>query len=87
MWRKLLTVLACVLLVSVTAAADRPVTFVVHGSTEIIAAYEELFRRFTEETGIEVEIMVSGAQQAKWGASSGPCGRQQLSRHRLGREH
>lgn len=66
MWRKLLTVLACVLLVGATAAANQPVTFVVHGSTEIIAAYEQLFERFTAETGIEVEIMVSGAQQAKW---------------------
>lgn len=66
MWRKLLTVLACMLLVCTTAAAEKPITFVVHGSTDIIAAYERLFDRFTEETGIEVEIMVSGAQQAKW---------------------
>lgn len=57
-----------VLFVTVYAAAqNRPVQFVVHANEYQLSLYESLMERFTEETGIPVEIIAPrGGQQGKW---------------------
>jgi len=67
MRRGALPLIACLVLWSVAAhAAPRPIQYVVHGSSERIDAYRAVFDRFTAETGIPVEVQVSGSQQEKW---------------------
>lgn len=52
---------------SMISSANEPITFVVHGNAQLIESYEKLFEKFTEETGIQVEILhVNSAHHGKW---------------------
>lgn len=67
MWRKSITLFLVILMASAAvSAATEPIEFVVHGANEIMEAYRALFERFTEETGIPVEITQVPNQNVKW---------------------